>query len=286
MGITHYIHAHWGGTPSFRTVFFVNTLGVRAGLWGVQAVVLPMQISSFAALTLIGTDMILYIWQAVGLMRHSARCSKSYGSTGHVSGAQLFLGVAFLASLATWWQLVLLSPLAPAPPAVLRDIVGPPPLTLTITPDGGTLHLIGEIPIAARAQVAPILSEHPEITQLELSSPGGNIRAARGLANLVLAFQLDTHVAKACSSACTLVFMAGAQRSLAPAARLGFHGYDLLVPSGHPSIDIEKEMQTDAAYFLGRGLLPGFVDQVFDVSPDSMWFPTRHDLIAAGVISE
>ena len=236
-------------------------------------------------LGLIAADVALYIWQAVGLVRHGDRRARSFGTTGHVWTGLLGLLVALFLSLSIWWMLVLHSPLSPPRPDPLAGRVVPEE-QITLTVAGPDLHLDGVIPIGITARVAALLEAHPDITTLILNSPGGQIPAARTLATLVEDAGLDTHVAASCSSACTLVFMAGTTRTLGPDGRLGFHSYALLIPSGHPNIDPAAELQRDLAYLEARGMAPAFLARIPDVAPTQMWFPTRGELIQAGILTE
>ena len=43
--------------------------------------------------------------------------------------------------------------------------------------------------------------------------------------------------------------------------------------------------QDNRAAMLARGLAPEFVARVFRTDPDDIWFPSRTELLAAGVIT-
>ena len=93
---------------------------------------------------------------------------------------------------------------------------------------------------------------------------------------------LDTYALHDCNSACTIAFVAGRRRWLAPGARLGFHRYAI---SGQSTlfIDIEQEQRTDLAFYASRGVAPAFLGALFDKPHEDIWFPATDDLVAAGL---
>ena len=280
-----YLRAHWRGMQPVRNSLWLNVVLVRVVVIWLAWRVLPHPLPSAVVLGLIAADVALYLWQGVGLVRHGDQRARSFGTTGHVWAGLLGLLVALFLSLSIWWMLVLHSPLSPPRPDPLAGRVVPEE-EMILTPMGTALHLDGAIPIGIAAKVAIQLKAHPGVTTLVLNSPGGQIPAARALSGLVLTAGLDTHVEGSCSSACTLIFMAGSRRSLGPDARLGFHSYALLIPSGHPNIDPAEEMQRDLNYLQTRGVAPDFLARIPEVAPADMWFPSHQDLMAAGIVTD
>ena len=161
--------------------------------------------------------------------------------------------------------------------------VEPPPYTLTLSPDQSRIDLQGRIDFGVTRDLTALLEVEPGVRTLRLQSPGGRVAEARGLVKLVERFALATRAQGDCASACTLVFIAGLSRGLDPGARLGFHGYDLRSPV-FGLIDPEAEMARDSAVFRKAGVDDAFMERARAVPHREMWFPTRHDLIGAGVI--
>lgn len=280
-----YLRAHWQGELPARQSLWLNVVALRAALIGLAWALLPHPLPSAVVLGLIGTDMALYLWQVVGLVRHGDARARSFGTTGHFWAGLLGLVVALFLSLSIWWMLVLHSPLSPPRPDPLAGRVVPQEKVI-LTVSGTALHLQGAIPIGLATRVAAQLDAHPQVTTVNLNSPGGQVQAARTLAALVQDRGLDTHVEESCISACTLVFMAGARRSLGTEGRLGFHSYALLIPTGHPNIDPGEEMARDLAYLQARGAKPEFLARIPEVAPQDMWFPPRAELARAGILTE
>lgn len=70
-----------------------------------------------------------------------------------------------------------------------------------------------------------LTAHYPEVTTLQLNSDGGAVKNLYPLTDLIRARGLHTHVRKgaSCSSACTMLYIAGARRTAHPAARFMIH---------------------------------------------------------------
>lgn len=64
-----------------------------------------------------------------------------------------------------------------------------------------------------------------QVDNIVLRGPGGNLDAAFEMADFILAHQISTAIPRNtdCASACSLIFLAGATRTMEEGARLGFH---------------------------------------------------------------
>jgi len=170
--------------------------------------------------------------------------------------------------------------LGQTPDATAQTPTQPGPLTR----EGATATLRGPIGFDSYQALLKALERDSALTTLVLDSPGGRVPAARGLARLVREGAIRTEVYGTCASACTLVFLAGETRVLHAGARLGFHGYRLI--SGPPLLDPEEEQARDTAYMIARGVAPAFAARAYATPHSNMWFPTRQDLTAAGVLAD
>ena len=88
-------------------------------------------------------------------------------------------------------------------------------------------------------ELRTFLFEHPEIELLEIHSGGGQVTAALDMAAVVAGYEIDKVVKGRCASACTFVFLAGANRTLKKGGRLEF---TVLGP-----VDIHREAMMVAA---------------------------------------
>lgn len=152
-----------------------------------------------------------------------------------------------------------------------------------------------------------LLRANPGITTLRLNSGGGQIYAARDIADIIIDFGLDTVVDGTCDSSCVIVFLGGTNRSMTLGSRLGFHArswsagdiasyYDTWRESeGWNSLfdfaawlyqDTQAESAELLAYMVERGVDPGFAIESVRKRSFDMWRPRRVDLRAADVLTE
>ncbi len=152
-----------------------------------------------------------------------------------------------------------------------------------------------------------LLLENAEIRQLWLTSEGGLVGAAQEIADLVIDFELDTHVVEECSSACTVILLGGRNRTLQRGSKIGFHKSHWDAQSIREYYEYEKDHQfwetpfefaewlyedtqreilDDLRYLLERGVAPGFAIKTLQADTDDMWFPRRRELLDAGVLTE
>lgn len=150
------------------------------------------------------------------------------------------------------------------------------------------------------------LFEHPEIELLELRSKGGVITAALDMAAVIVDFSIDTLVKDRCASACTLVFLAGENRTLQPGGRLGFHStswprenikefyeknkssrgwIDEFAFASWVYEEGMRDLNKELEFMVSRGIDVGFVVRATYVHSDDIWYPSREELIKFGLIN-
>lgn len=184
-----------------------------------------------------------------------------------------------------WIALPLLLGLTfPAMSTVESDLVllPPPEATITISEDGHTATLTGELGEGISARLAAIMTEHPGLRRLALTSEGGFVEEARSLGALVATSKLETYVPRYCVSACTLVFVRGSARIAEPGARLGFHAPYVTDAAGQ---EIQVDADDEREAYVGAGIDPGFAREALDVASSEIWFPDPDRLVAAGVVT-
>lgn len=151
------------------------------------------------------------------------------------------------------------------------------PYWLRLNSDGRELTLAGDAEPGLADALTASLSRFPAVSRIRLDSGGGLLDEAQDVARLIHARHLDTVVSANCSSACTVIFVAGIHRQLDASGQLGFHALE----SAHPQDDIYSEqLRTYALYGVGER----FVGRVARVPSGSMWYPTREELIEAHVV--
>jgi len=230
---------------------------------------------------------ILFVWQAVGVIRSSEAHNGISGSMAPVWGAQIVLVVTsfwVISYAIDAWNMAL--PVL-SPPADQSDLGAERASRYSIepTPDGRSLTLTGSLELGIAAHLKTRLKEYPDAQQIILASTGGNIYQARGLAKTIRQNGLNTAVITECSSACTIVFIGGIERELASGGRLGFHQYRIDADYVVLNSDPLKEQNKDRAAFLQAGVAVWFLDMMFDSQPTGMWYPKLTELLDARVVT-
>ena len=283
-----YVLSHWRGEQSLLRSFWLNGVALRLVIYAIVAMLIrdhPVAIP--LALGAVGTDLAVLIWQCTGYFRAAERNLHGLGSMLPLWGGMFALIVAVFVVLSQWWGLALATHVPPneIPYSVQRDKLHASNYDMRISEDGTVLTLRGVIALGATKRFMALLAKHPDLRHVHLTSNGGNIFEARGIAKLILARDLNTFVDQGCSSACTLPFIAGKTRRVAPGAQLGFHGYLLTNASQLPHIDVVAEQEKDRDLFRARGVSDGFLDAMFQRSHNEIWTPDLAVLRAAGVVN-
>lgn len=154
------------------------------------------------------------------------------------------------------------------------------PYQLRLLASGTILEISGSFSWALPQTFQAALAAAPDVQIVRLESPGGHILPAMQIADIIHERGLDTFVGRFCASACTIAFLAGRQRWLAPEARLGFH--QARAP-GLPSELANRYLQ-EAYVRLGMPVV--FMAEALRAPPDGIWIPSRAELKAARLITD
>ncbi len=240
------------------------------------------------AFAVVALDVLLLGWQLRRAVHLTDAFIRETGAMMASWGSYLLCFFAVILSLTLWWDVILLAYSPPEEESFdtqmrrAREAL----YVLEVAADGRTVIFDGEITYGLKARLEEDLSHHPNLQTLILSGPGGHVFEARGTAQAILDAGLNTRAIGECSSACTLLFLAGQQRSLAPEARLGFHGYGLAEKVHLPGYDIKGAQAKDHAFLLSRGVNREFANRAFATPPESMWYPSPAELRRAGVVND
>jgi len=240
----------------------------------VLAVVLGLRLMVFSVGGLwLAADLVLFVWQTRGGVRSLNRhLDRGRHLIPYLAGLMALLICTVLTALPHIDQLAR-QQAVPLPPWQAR--------TGDVTLAGQQVILRGEVDFAMLNTLKQVLEDAPAVREVLLDSPGGRVHAARAIALIVTQRGLNTRVETLCASACTLVFIAGTWRSVAPDGKLGFHAYSLL--SSQVLADPVKAQAKDRRLFETRGVAPGFLDRIAATPHEDMWFPDPDELRAAGV---
>lgn len=144
---------------------------------------------------------------------------------------------------------------------------------------GVALEIAGTFSWALPQQVDVALAQRPNVRAIYLDSPGGHIKAALELADLIRAHNLDTYVSHLCASACTIAFLAGHRRFVSETGRLGFHqAYEASLSSEQSSILLRRVYQQFP-------LPSAFVAHILRTPPEELWIPDLAELRKASIIT-
>lgn len=276
-----------GNLPLTQSVFVFGIIP-RGVMWlGLLLVGFWPYPNIWALLPFLMADIVLFAFQFTGFNRATETHLKSHGGMSAVWAG--YLGFLFMAglSITLWWG-VLLAALTPPETESYADQeerLRRETYALTLSDDATSLAFTGEITFGLTKRIRALLAENPRLRTLVLTSPGGHIYEARGVAGLIQQAGLATKVASDCSSACTLMFIAGHPRVLTPDARLGFHQYAVLFGNTLPSVDLAREHAKDLKFFQDQGVSPVFLDRMFEQTSDSLWYPSQDLLLEARVVT-
>ena len=152
-----------------------------------------------------------------------------------------------------------------------------------------------------------LLKENNQVKVVNLSSGGGEVGAAYEIVDLVIEQQLDTHVLDFCESACTLILLAGVNRTAEKNAKIGFHQTSLSpadakleyeelkqelgfnTPFDYASWLLEdtQDLVLDNLYYYSSiGLSLDFVIKTMEAYSDEMWYPDHAYMVEEGVLTQ
>lgn len=162
-------------------------------------------------------------------------------------------------------------------------IDGNPDLTNVPTPTVSNSYLFtGDVTPESVNQLIAAVKRGANM--IEFNSPGGSlIDAIRGYQALKTA-NVQTLVTAECASACSVLFLAGQQRAVQPAAKLGVHQWRSIK---QPADEAEAQSLSGAlvALFKDAGVSEEFFIAGSQASSSSMHWLTMHELRNWGVVT-
>ncbi len=154
---------------------------------------------------------------------------------------------------------------------------------ISLSSDGRIMTFSGGVNDGAAAALDRAIAAAPNVGSLLLDSPGGWLREGDRMAGVVKRYRLNTRVDKECFSACTLVLLAGQNRSAGDHAQIGFHRSRSVGESGsergRPVPKEEYELYKKA------GLRDAFVDRIVSTANSSILIPSHRELLREDVLT-
>lgn len=271
---------HWQGQHRWPATLIISVVGMTY-LYALALQQLPHLPDSIAIACWVIVGSALLTWQIVGTLKAARLSMVAPADVSAVYGGYITALVAVILVAINMMDGVTRHFPKPVPQALLESTT----FKISIDAEQRAITVNGELNYGSNAALEDLLAQHPDVTLLVLDSEGGRIFAARIVAEQISKRGLDTHVAGRCFSACTIAFMAGRRRTLAPEAQLGFHRYAFASRFAVQTVDAAAEQQKDLAYFRARGVRPDFLKRMFDARHDTLWRPDAETLHRAGVIT-
>ncbi len=284
-----YFGSHWRGEQSLARSYWLNNILVAAPLAALLTGLMSwisvkgdsLQVNAIVVLLGFPLLMALNVWCLVGTWRSASHYLRDDGSLlwGWLVRISLVLGTSqlaasllfgFLPSVGEYWQMA-------------RGIDPIGQAKFSISPDGRSLQLTGVIGMGDGERLRTLLASADArgLRRVDLNSPGGRVREAERMARALKEHHQEARAVGTCASACTLVFLAGSPRHLAPEGQLGFHRAS--TGTYNPVFE-ELANQQLAKTYRQLGLPETMIEKTLRTPSRSMWFVPREDLQAHALI--
>jgi hypothetical protein len=148
------------------------------------------------------------------------------------------------------------------------------PYQMRVLAGRSVLEVYGSFSPGLAADFQAVIAHEPGLRVVHFESPGGHVLAAMQIATMIEQRGLDTYVGRMCASACTLAFLGGRQRWLAPSAKLGFH--QARAERGSNELANKYVRQAYEKF----GMPEGFIAHVLRTPPSDLWVPSQAELRA------
>jgi len=289
-----YILSHWRGEQPLAQSFWINLALLRGAIFTVEGIVRPSfsddTIADLAAtlIYVLVVHIIFGAWQIVGVVHACDRYQTSTGAMGIVWATHAGIAISLIFTLVSVFVAFQSAVLKPDKSLETMSAIWERERAaryeLRLSEDSAYISFIGHFELGVTKKLTLLLQQNPQVRGIVLASRGGNIYEGRGIAKLIRSAGLDTYVFETCASACTTAFIAGTRRTLGPEGRLGFHQYGFEADYQIPFIDIGEEQNADRAFYRSQNISTAFLDRVFHAAQSDLWFPTREELLDAGVV--
>jgi len=283
----NYLGRHWRGHLSLPQTYWLNGFLTNMAIGALGLAFMTLE-QTGKSLRLIAMGFLLYVlllliarsWSLVGIWRSAGRHAARGGTAGWGTVARIMVVIGVLATLAQMPSLALQAK-EYGLIAVGRDPIGPI-ATMSLDKSGKTLELKGPLSAGVADQFEQFLKSAPATQLVVLDSDGGRIFEALRVAEVIKSRGLDTRVEQHCASACTLILLAGKDRSAHKFAQIGFHQPDFPGLSEAQKQSIIADNRQD---YIKAGIEPQFLDRAMSTPPSQMWYPTHAEMVDAGVLS-
>jgi hypothetical protein len=225
------------------------------------------------------------VWDLVGLWRSATRAMHRRWRQGkHTFWGSLVKLIVINGTIGTIWAVTVeaIPQIYESYNIAFNGDPDVPDYALRISNDGTEIEITGGFKYGLSKDFEQLLKAAPQVEAVHLDSAGGRIGEAINVHDLIVERQLGTYVANQCYSACTIAFAGGKERRLGPAGELGFHAPAF---RGMTPDDLRGAAAKQKTILVGDGFDPDFVTRALTTPAESLWIPTRQELIAARAIT-
>ena len=282
----NYILRHWRGDLSLGLSYWVNLLlgsllvFIMANMLAAKAVEVSLKLVATLTLVLLGSAIVVSVWQLVGVWRSAAKHVSRGGRGLWSTLARVMVVLGALKGLGMVFKTYV-----PQATEMLNIIAGDkkmPPYTVRILPGGMEMEFRGGLRAGSANEFERILNAAPQVKVLHINSTGGRVSEARKMMAVVRAREMTTYTSERCLSAATLVLMAGKERVVGPGAKIGFHAGRLsgaTVGQKHRLDVLVTDIMRSA------GASEEFIQRVLATSAEQMWYPTFEEMLNARIVT-
>lgn len=164
--------------------------------------------------------------------------------------------------------------------------------TISDVPNSDSILISGSIGRTLARKLEDKLSSNQSIRRIVITSGGGLIAEAFKVASLIEDRKLEVEVVDNCSSACTIILMAGTKRIVRKGSKMGFHKPSNIIaaPDWTKWLNAKEnpaEDQTNQyfAYLLAKGVSPDFVKRIKQYEGNEIYYAKNVELFLNGVAS-
>lgn len=144
----------------------------------------------------------------------------------------------------------------------------------------GRIVVKGRLAYGSAEALQAVLQKNPQMTLVQIESPGGYVIEGLRMADLILKSNRDTVSLELCASACTLLLAAGQERFLGPDARIAFHRSGTKYgPVGDGWNETDHQL---ANFWKSRGVASDFIDRALTPSIRQIWMAPHPEMYSAG----
>jgi len=282
-----FLWRHLVGDYSLARSYWLHTIllgwGLTAlGAWLFRAIAErgSMRELSIGVLAFEPLVLLVWLWAVFGTIVSALR--RLFSGEQVLWSLLALLSMAF-ATLATLHSLGKMGPFLREHWAVARGKQPTERFDIRLSDDGRVIAFSGGVNDGAAAAIDKAIGDAPKVGTLLLHSPGGWLLEGKRMADVVRRYRLNTRVEGECFSACTLVLLAGANRSAGERALIGFH-------RGRSVGESDEERATpasrdEAALYVKAGLRPAFVSRIVATPNDDIFIPSRSELLREEVLN-